>query len=142
MPHDPSAIFSISMDNNTPSIRINAIPGSKIETNATHAEMHWVEQISSGGIINHTMERKLTQIGGSQKSTNGGQIINSVQDGQLLQYNVEQTADGGLIKNEVIKKVALGAFLAILAGWGVLAEKVWLFADISQIASTVKEFFF
>lgn len=62
------------------------------------------------------MERKLTQIGGSQKSTNGGQIINSVQDGQLLQYNVEQTADGGLIKNEVIKKVALGAFLAILAG--------------------------
>jgi hypothetical protein len=90
-------LLSIS---DTEGIKIHVKKGDSITTMADSTFMKGIAQTSVGGTISHTANN-LTQIGGSQRSENGGSIKNKSQGGNLYQEGVQQTAaDGGRISNE------------------------------------------
>jgi len=111
------------MDNNKPllsigddGIKINLGKGDLIETNASKIFMQGVEQNVKGGTLQHRALEELTQISNTMEASEGGQILNVVEDGQINQVDNKMTAvTDGIILNKVSKK-AKAVLLIILVG--------------------------
>jgi hypothetical protein len=84
-------------------IEINLKKGDSIKTNADKTLMQGVKQNIEGGELEHRAEKELIQTGNQIKVTDGGKIINEVQNGTLKQTDNSIEVDGG---GTIINKIS------------------------------------
>lgn len=82
-------------------IKIKAIPGSKILTNADSVTSIDVEQQSTGGVIQTHANHSLTQTGNKMTATDDGTIENTSDDELTQTKNNMEAKQGGHITNAV-----------------------------------------
>ena len=84
-------------------IEINLRKGDSIKTNGDKTLIQGVKQNIEGGKLEHHAEKELIQSSNQIKVTNGGKIINEVQNGILKQTDNFIEVDG---ESEIINKIS------------------------------------
>ncbi len=107
-------------------IKFRAGSGDSIKIKATKIKMQGVEQVADGGNIEQCATQQLTQISNTMEASDGGQILNEVEGGDINQVDnkMKATTGGGII-NRISKNSGTITLFILFASTTVAVIGFW-----------------